>query len=109
MKKTIIGLILAFSAPLYAETWKNAPIVDTACYSKVKNDPDKHETKCMIACARSGFGIITADGAFLKFDDAGNAKTSALLKETTMKDHLRVTVSGERMGDSIRVTSVSLK
>ncbi len=110
VKRIFFGTLLAAFLPLVAraETWKGVPVVDSMCYEKVKTDPDAHPTKCVLACAKSGYGIISAEGTFLKFDDSGNEKVTKLLKETNKKDHLRVTVDGVRRGDSVSVTSISL-
>jgi len=43
-----------------------------------------------------------------KFDPDGNAKVLAALKASDKKDHLRVNVSGDVPGDTIKVTSVKL-
>lgn len=112
MKKAVFllvawALVLPLSAA--AETWKNVAVVDTMCSVKAKAEPDKHTTKCALTCAKSGFGILTADGSFLKFDEAGNEKAVAALKQTKKADHLRATVSGERDGDIIKVQSLSLE
>ena len=110
MKSIFLCALVAVAVPFVAsaETWKNVPASDSMCYEKVKADPDAHSTKCALACARSGYGIIAADGSFLKFDEAGNARFARLLKDTKNKDHLRVTVDGDRAGDSIKVKSLSL-
>lgn len=89
-----------------AETWKDVPVVDTLCLSKVKADPDKHTTQCALQCVKGGYGLITTDGTYLKFDAAGNQKTLAALKATKRTDHVRAIVVGDRSGDTIKVTSV---
>jgi hypothetical protein len=91
-----------------AETWTDVSLVDTACATKVKAAPDAHTTACALQCAKSGFGIIAADGAFLTLDEPGNAKVLAALKASKKADHLRVTVAGERKGDTIKVASIRL-
>lgn len=107
MLATFVGLTaLPFTAS--AETWKDVPVVDTLCLSKVKADPDKHTTQCALQCVKGGYGLITTDGAYLKFDAAGNEKTVAALKATKRTDHVRAIVVGERDGDTIKVTSVSI-
>jgi hypothetical protein len=78
------------------------------CSAKVKENPDSHTASCAIACAKGGYGIIAADGAYLKFDESGNQKALAAFKATKKTDHLRATVVGEREGDTIKVTSLSL-
>lgn len=91
-----------------ADTWKDVPVVDTQCLSKVKADPDKHTAQCALQCAKNGYGLIGADGVFLKFDAAGNEKTVAALKATKKTDHLRATVTGQKDGDSIKVSAISI-
>ena len=106
-------LVLALALPLFAnpdisQTWQNVPVVDTMCYSKVKDNPDGHTKKCLIECAKSGFGIIDAEGNYLKLDTDGNAKVLDLVKKSDKKEGLRLDVTGERRGDTILVTSVSM-
>jgi len=101
-------LMMGASLALTAESWKNVSVVDSQCLEKVKANPDKHTTKCSLACADQGYGIITSDGAFLKFDDAGNAKAKAAFEATKKTDHLRADVEGTKSGDEIKVTSFKL-
>lgn len=91
-----------------AETWKNVSLVDTMCVSKVKGDPDKHPTACALKCSESGYGVLTADGTFLKLDPAGNKKAWAALKATKKTDSLRATVNGERDGETIKVATITI-
>ena len=105
---TLAGLLaLPFAAA--AETWKNVSVIDTQCLSKFKTEPDSHTTKCALQCVKGGYGLISADGTYLKFDAAGNEKTVAALKATKKSDHLRATVSGEKDGDTIKVSSLSIE
>lgn len=111
MKKYVLPVLFLFlSGALFAaeQTWDNVPVVDGMCLSKVKDNPDKHKTECLLMCAGDGFGIITTDGKYLKFDEAGNGKALALFKETDKKDSIRVNVTGELNGDSIKVSSISM-
>jgi hypothetical protein len=101
--------LLALPMVAAAETWKDVPVVDTLCVSKVKKDPDKHTTQCALQCAKGGYGLLTPDGAYLKFDAPGNEKTIAALKATKKTDHLRATVVGDRDGENIKVTSISIE
>jgi hypothetical protein len=103
-------LIALFTAPLLcaAETWKDAALVDTSCSTKVKNNPDSHTRDCVLQCSKSGFGILTADGKFLKFDLQGNEQALVALKASQAKNHLRATVTGDRDGDTIKVESLQM-
>ena len=78
------------------------------CVDKAKANPDKHTVKCALACEDGGYGILTADGKYLKFDDAGNKKALAALHATKKTDSLRATVEGTVSGDEIKVSSLSL-
>ena len=91
-----------------AETWKNVSVVDTNCIAKVKSNPDAHTTKCALQCQKGGYGLVTADGTYLKFDAAGNEKAVAALKATKKEDHLRATVTGERDGETVKVTALTI-
>lgn len=103
-------LMTLCTAPLLcaAETWNDVSIVDANCSAKVKDNPDAHTRNCAMQCAKSGFGILTADGTYLKFDSHGNEEALAALKNSQEKDHLRATVTGEREGDTIKVKSLKM-
>ena len=104
----LVAAALAFAVPALAEEWKSVPLVDKMCLAKVKANTDKHPTSCLIECADSGYGILIADGTWLKFDKSGNEKALAALKATDKKDHIRVDVSGERTGDMVKVTALTI-
>lgn len=91
-----------------AETYKDVPVVDVNCSARAAADPDSHTRACALKCAASGFGIVTQDKKFVKFDAEGNAKIEEALKASDKKDHLRVDVTGDLQGDTLKVTSVKL-
>ena len=100
---------LAVAASAFAEEWQNVPLIDHHCLNKVKGDPDSHPTSCLKMCAKSGYGILTADGKWLKFDKAGNEKALAALDATDKKDHIRVNVTGDLSGGMIKVTALTIQ
>ncbi|PYK86322.1 MAG: hypothetical protein DMF47_06980 [Verrucomicrobia bacterium] len=55
-----------------------------------------------------GFGIVTKDKQFLKSDAQGNKEIVEALKASGKKDHLRVDVTGDVQGDTLKVTSIKL-
>lgn len=103
----LLGLC-ASPALAIAESYDNVPVVDVNCSRKAAADPDSHTRDCALQCAGSGFGIVTKDQHFLKFDAGGNAKVAEALKASTKKDHLRVNVTGDVQGDTLKVASVTL-
>ncbi|MGB7438501.1 MAG: hypothetical protein WBR26_23080 [Candidatus Acidiferrum sp.] len=112
MRKVVSFLVLLGLAALPAlaapETYKDVPVVDVNCSKKVAADPDSHSRACALKCAASGYGIITKDKQFLKFDAEGNSKVAEALKASDKKDHLRVDVSGDVQGDTLKVSSIKL-
>ena len=106
MKFLVPAILIAL--PCAAETWTNAALVDVACSSKVKADPDVHTRDCAIKCEKTGYALVTSDGAVLKLDEKGNREAIAALKASTKADHLHATVVGDRDGDIIKVKSLKM-
>ncbi len=103
MKKILFAFSL-FSIAAFAETWSGT-VVDVACHGK---DLATHAKKCAIACSKSGYGLVTAEGKFVKFDESGNAKALEAIKATTKDKDLKASVSGTMDGDVIKVESISI-
>ncbi|MGI8745939.1 MAG: hypothetical protein ACR2NN_25835 [Bryobacteraceae bacterium] len=105
MKKLFVTFAL-FSAAAFAETWTGT-VVDVMCHG---NDLANHTRKCATSpnCSKSGYGLVTADGKFVKFDEAGNAKALATLKASEKEKDLKATVTGTMDGDVIKVESITL-
>jgi len=93
------------SVAAFAETW-NGTLVDVMCKDK---DIAGHTKKCAVGCAKSGFGLVTSDGKFVKFDEAGNAKALAALKATDKEKDLKAKVEGTLDGDIVQVSSISIE
>jgi hypothetical protein len=103
----LLGITAGFallSVAAFAETWSGT-IVDTNCKGK---DVASHTRQCAMSCAKSGFGLVTADGKFVKFDEAGNAKALAALKASKRDKDLRAKVSGTLDDNVIKVESINL-
>jgi hypothetical protein len=118
--KKITGLLLwaalGFLPAVVSAAEIEGVLLDQACASGdgLKDGQKgalKHERDCALMgpCVKSGFGIVTADDKFLKFDAAGNEKALALLQKTTKKDNLRMKVAGDITGDQIAVQSITLE
>lgn len=111
MRRLALPVLLAlFATPTWAlaATYRNVAVVDVNCSRKAAANPDAHTRECALKCASSGFGIITPDKQFLKFDAAGNEQIVSALKASSKADHLRVTVTGDVQGDTLKVTSIKL-
>ena len=104
----LLASVVLFTIPALSETFHNVPVVDKNCSSKVAANPDAHTRECALKCAASGYGIVTSDQKFLKFDADGNAKIKEALQASDKKDHLRVDVSGDVENDILKVKSIKL-
>jgi hypothetical protein len=112
MRKLVSFAVLfglcALPAWAATETFSGVSVIDTNCSKKAAADPDAHTRECALKCQASGYGIITKDHKYLKFDAAGNSKITEALKASDKKDHLRVDVTGDVNGDALQVTSIKL-
>lgn len=88
-----------------AESW-TGNVVDVMCKNK---DLANHTAKCAVACAKGGYGVVLADGKFLKFDETGNAKALAALKGTAKEKDIKAKVSGTLDGDLIKVDAIEIQ
>ena len=62
-----------------------------------------------MTCSKSGYGLVTADGKFLKFDEAGNARTLAALKKLSKDKDLKAKVTGTLDGESLKVQAIEFQ
>ncbi len=69
MKQFLLALTML--APLAAADSFSGTVVDVMCRGK---DLASHTRECAVICSKSGYALVTADGKFLKFDEAGNAR-----------------------------------
>src|SRR5580704_17537121 len=101
----LIAGALLLTSGAFAETWSGT-LVDVMCKGK---DLAGHTTKCAVSCAKSGYGLVLADGKFVKFDEGGNAKALAALKSTAKEKDLKAKVSGSFDGETVQVSSIELE
>jgi hypothetical protein len=98
-----IAISLLFLGSLSAADSFSGTVVDVMCRAK---DLAGHTRECAVTCAKSGYGLVTADGKFLKFDEAGNARTLASLKKLTKDKDLKAKVTGTLDGDVLKVQAI---
>ena len=70
----------------------------------------KHKRTCNLTpnCSKAGYGVYTADGKYISFDSAGNTMAQKALQESKKVDDMKVTVTGDLQGDTIKVTDLKL-
>ena len=104
MKKFVITFCLA-AVSAFAGSWSGT-VVDVMCKGK---DVANHTKECALGCSKSGYGLVTSDGQFYKFDESGNAKAVDALKKTSKDKDLRATVTGTMDGDVIKVDGIQME
>src|SRR5947207_4776728 len=104
MKRAVC--LFALLVNIAAAETLSGTVVDIMCRGK---DLAGHTRECAVACSRSGYGLVTADGKFLKFDEAGNARTLTALKKLTREKDLKVKVSGTLNGDLLKVETIEFQ
>jgi hypothetical protein len=109
----LIGCLgLAFAAMTCAAEMQGV-IVDWDCVKQMVQEGRAKVLKNRRSCSmmknynRAAYGLITDDNKYYRLEDPGNAKIRQLLKDTPDKDNLKVVVSGEQQGDTIKVVSIS--
>ena len=110
------GILAVLVAGLCAAEQKTLSgyLMDKACSADALKKGEKaakeHGRDCALMedCVKSGYGVFTADGQYVTFDPAGNKRAMAALKTSKKETDLRVTVTGDVTGDSMKVTSLKL-
>jgi hypothetical protein len=116
------ALLASFAAVASAAQFQGI-LIDEMCSSKAEvrivSGPrleggmivaEAHTRQCalMPECQKSGYGIFTYENKFLKFDEAGSRKALAALRASKKEDDLKVEVTGELQGDTIKVATLKL-
>jgi hypothetical protein len=104
MRKAIATLVLVPVIGL-AESWSGT-VVDVMCRN---NDLAGHTRECALKCSKSGYGIVLADGKFIKFDERGNVKALNALKATNKEKDLKAKVTGTMKDGVIQVESIEME
>jgi hypothetical protein len=121
MQFAIFGAFFCLASGLvFAESWTGA-LVDPKCYdalernvnptdtlTHVDRDTNQEIRYCSPNAKTKLFGIVEQDGTILRFDSAGNAKATELVRTIHKKDRLYVVVTGEMSGKTIKVDSISV-
>jgi len=104
MKRFVFALTI-LAPPAAADSFSGT-VVDVMCRGK---DLASHTRECAVTCSKSGYGLVTADGKFLKFDESGNARALSALKKLTKEKDLKAKVSGTVSGEVLKVESIDFQ
>lgn len=110
---TPILWLLAISSALPATDLQGV-IADWNCtqdmvrYGRAKVLKQNRSCSMMKNYNRAAYGLITDDKKFYRLDENGNKLARELLAHSPDKDNLKVIVSGDIEGDTIKVANMSL-
>ncbi len=115
MRRTVsvVCLTLGVSGALPAADLQGL-VVDWRCAQPmVQHGREKtlqHDRSCSLMknYQRSTYGLITDDNKLYKLDDPGNRHILQLLRDQPDKDNLRVVVTGDLQGNTMKVTNISM-
>ncbi len=87
-------------------------LMDNACAESAKDigaRAKNHSTSCalMDGCEKSGYAVYATDNKLYKLDEKGNDLAAAVLKNTKIKNGVKVSVEGTLNGDTIKVTKLT--
>lgn len=94
-----------------ADSTVEGHLLDVSCSHRLAQRPEAvaaHSKDCLLVCANSGFGVLTADKKFIKFDDSGNEKVRSLLNALPKDKDITVSVTGAVEGDTMTVTKIEV-
>lgn len=110
-----LGLALAvLAATGYADTW-SGNLLDAACLAKNQQNPNRNSKKtgdpptCVASKTTGAFALQTSDGKIYKLDPAGNSKAATALRGNPDNDDPEADVSGARVGEILKVESISVR
>lgn len=70
----------------------------------------KEQRGCSLAknFRRSAYGLITGEKKFYKIDPADNERVIQILSDSPVKDGLKVVISGDLDGNTLKIKTISL-
>ena len=111
--------LLGLTATLaFATTW-TGPLVDAKCYASLENNtgPDSSYVDrdftgmiryCSPRAKTTSFAVVQPGGIPLRLDERGNSQAAELVPNTGKKRILIVSVMGEKIHKTLKVTKLYL-
>lgn len=103
--------ILLAGSSLAAEV--QGMITDWACtqdmvrYGREKTLKERRNCSLVGNIRRSAYGLITSDKKYYKIDPKDNDRVIQMLSDSPNKDTLKVVISGDIQGDTIKINTIS--
>jgi hypothetical protein len=109
----VVGLLLGLSCFSQAAELQGV-VADWNCVeAMVRNGREKilkqnRNCSMMKNFNRQAYGLITDNKKFYRLDDPDNRRILQLLRNTPDKDNLKVVVSGDLDGNTIKVSNITM-
>jgi hypothetical protein len=103
-----------FVSPPAPQSWSGYLLDGECARARKATETDlgpKHTTKClkMPACDHSGYGLLTDNNEYLRFDEDGNRQARELVAKARIQANWRIVVQGRRSGDVLQVRRIKVK
>ncbi len=115
MRTLLLSAVLILSTGWVASAAEiQGVIADWDCTQDMVRNGREATLKQRPACSlvknynKAEYGLITDDKKFYRLDDPGNKQARLLLKNTRDRDNLKVVVTGDVSGNTIKVANMSL-
>lgn len=113
MKRIVLTILLALlsTSVFAADTVVKGYLIDARCAARIvqkSGSAANHGKQClqMGPCEESGYGVLTEDNKFIKFDKDGNEKAKKFLADSSKGSDFAVNVSGAVSGDQMTVSKI---
>src|SRR5213078_1883007 len=109
-----LALLFTLAVPLAAADVEiKGHLLDAACAfgeARTAALATHHSKAClqMADCERSGYGVLTPDMKFIRFDKAGDEQAKKFLAPLKKTTDIRIAVTGTVTGDRITVQKIEL-
>jgi hypothetical protein len=114
LKLFLVAILVTVVAGVALAADVEGILIDRMCAPKIiksgQQAAQAHTRDCnlMPDCVKAGYGVFTAAGKFITLDAAGNQKAVEALKASKVEKNMRVKVTGEQTGDTIKVASIKI-
>jgi len=110
----LVVMCTGLSVALAGDVSVKGYLIDGACVARKAHKAHAlaaHSRGClqMPACSASGYGVLSDDGQFIRFDEHGNQMARKLIKDTAKETGIKITVSGTVDGGKIAVSKIELQ
>jgi hypothetical protein len=100
------AMVLGFGVRFASAEKISGVLIDTKCAAKFSDEKaaEKHPAKCAASCSKKADMVLFSGDKQLKLDEKGQELAKAYIQKADAKT--KVTITGEKSGDEIKVESI---